>query len=108
MTPARRPPSTRPAPRDHQTRDRFVADFDTTLLVEAGAEWRRSSLPGMPDPPLRGQDEPASPGIDEAGVDRAQIRAMLDLSPEDRLRVVEAFLDSVLAIRRANEAGRVR
>lgn len=62
----------------------------------------------MPDPTLRGQDEPASPAIDEAGVDRAQIRAMLDLSPEDRLRVVEAFLDSVLAIRGANEAGRVR
>ncbi|HVO13266.1 MAG TPA: UvrD-helicase domain-containing protein, partial [Vicinamibacteria bacterium] len=29
--------STRPAPRDHQARDRVVTDFKTTLLVEAGA-----------------------------------------------------------------------
>jgi len=62
----------------------------------------------MPDPTPRGQDEPASPEIDEAGVDRAQIRAMLDLSPEERLRVMEAFRDSVLAIRGANEPGGVR
>ena len=63
----------------------------------------------MPDPRLPGQDEQAPPEIDEAGVDRAQIRAMLDLSPEGRLRAMEAFRDSVLAIRGANDdAGRVR
>lgn len=53
-------------------------------------------------------DEPLAPDIDEAGVDRAQIRAMLDLSPEARLRVMEEFVNGVLAIREANEKGRVR
>lgn len=62
----------------------------------------------MSAPLSRADDEPAAPEIDEAGVDRAQIRAMLDLSPEDRLRVVEEFVDSVRAIREANEPGRVR
>jgi hypothetical protein len=62
----------------------------------------------MSAPVSRADDEPAAPEIDEAGVDRAQIRAMLDLSPEDRLRVVEEFVRSVRAIREANEKGRVR
>jgi hypothetical protein len=53
-------------------------------------------------------DTPALPEIDEAGVDRAQIRAMLALSPEERLRLVEEFLDSVAETREANEAGPVR
>lgn len=58
----------------------------------------------FPDP----QGETAAPEVDEEGVDRAQIRAMLDLGPEDRLRVMEEFLDGVLAIRAANEAGPIR
>ena len=62
----------------------------------------------MSAPVSRAADEPAVPEIDEAGVDRAQIRAMLDLSPEDRLRVVEEFVNSIRAIREANEKGRVR
>jgi hypothetical protein len=33
---------------------------------------------------------------------------MLDLSPEERLRLVEEFLDSVAETREANEAGPVR
>lgn len=37
--------------------------------------------------------------IDENGVDRAQIRAMLALSPEERLKRVEEFVESVLEIR---------
>ena len=53
-------------------------------------------------------DTPAAPEIDEAGVDRAQIRAMLALSPEERLRLVEEFLDSVAETREANEASPVR
>jgi hypothetical protein len=42
--------------------------------------------------------------IDENGVDRAQIRAMLALSPEERLRKVEEYVESVLEIRERNGA----
>ena len=56
----------------------------------------------MPSSP---PDEDArSPDIDENGVDRAQIRAMLALTPEERLRRVEGFVESVLEIRELNEA----
>jgi hypothetical protein len=48
------------------------------------------------------------PDIDENGVDRAQIRAMLALTPEERLRRVEEFVESVLEIRELNEARPVR
>jgi hypothetical protein len=51
---------------------------------------------------------PEAPDIDENGVDRAQIREMLRLSPEDRLRCVEDFVESVLEIREINGAGTVR
>jgi hypothetical protein len=40
--------------------------------------------------------------IDANGVDRAQIRAMLDLTPEARLRKVEDFAQSVIEIRERN------
>lgn len=53
-------------------------------------------------------DSPAEPDIDENGVDRAQIRAMLELTPEERLRRVEQFVESVLEIRRLNEERPVR
>ena len=42
--------------------------------------------------------------IDENGVDRAQIRAMLALSPEQRLKRVEDFVESVIEIRERNGA----
>jgi hypothetical protein len=42
--------------------------------------------------------DPAPPDIDENGVDRAQIRAMLALTPEERLAKVEEFVDSVREI----------
>jgi hypothetical protein len=42
--------------------------------------------------------------IDENGVDRAQIRAMLALSPEERLKRVEEFVECVLEIRERNGA----
>jgi hypothetical protein len=56
----------------------------------------------------RSREVPALPEIDAAGVDRAQIREMLALGPEERLRLVEEFLDSVAETREANEAGPVR
>jgi hypothetical protein len=51
---------------------------------------------------------PAEPDIDECGVDRAQIRAMLLLTPEERLKRVQAFVESALEIRELNEQGPVR
>jgi hypothetical protein len=53
-------------------------------------------------PPASSQSTPAAPDIDESGVDRAQIRAMLALAPADRLRRVEEFVQSVLEIRALN------
>ena len=47
-------------------------------------------------------DEPAEPDIDESGVDRAQIRAMLALTPEERLRRVEGFIQSAFELRELN------
>lgn len=44
------------------------------------------------------------PDIDENRVDRAQIRGMLALTPEERLRRIEEFVESVLQIRELNEA----
>jgi hypothetical protein len=40
--------------------------------------------------------------IDENGVDLAQIRAMLALTPAERLARVTAFMNSLLAIRARN------
>ena len=56
-----------------------------------------------PDAPAPGQ-----PDIDENGVDRAQIRAMLELTPEERLRRIEEFVESALEIRELNETRPVR
>ena len=51
---------------------------------------------------------PAEPDIDAAGVDRVQIRAMLALTPEERLRRVEEFVESALEIRELNAPRPVR
>jgi len=51
---------------------------------------------------------PAAPDLDENGVDRAQIRAMLALTPEERLRFVTAFVESALEIRELNAPRPVR
>ena len=51
---------------------------------------------------------PTGPDIDENGVDRAQIRAMLKLTPEARLKRVQEFVESALEIRKRNERGRFR
>ncbi len=57
-----------------------------------------------PPPVPEGSTRPAIE-IDENGVDRAQIRAMLDLTPEERLRKVEDFVRGLVEIRDRN-AGR--
>jgi hypothetical protein len=49
-----------------------------------------------------------APEIDAAGIDREQIRAFLGLTPEERLRRVEEYVESVLEIRDINAAGGVR
>jgi len=51
---------------------------------------------------LPDDESPAAPDIDENGVDRAQILAMLALTPEERLRYVEEFVESALEIRDLN------
>ena len=48
------------------------------------------------------------PDIDENGVDRTQIRAMLALTPEERLRKVEEFVEAALEIRELNAPRPVR
>lgn len=45
----------------------------------------------------------ATPDIDWRGVDRAQIRRMLAMSPSERLEWLETFLASVADIRAWNE-----
>jgi hypothetical protein len=47
------------------------------------------------------------PDVDANGVDRAQIRAMLRLTPEQRLRAAEEFIESALEIRELNAAASV-
>lgn len=51
---------------------------------------------------------PAAPDIDSDGVDRAQIRAMLALTPEERLHRAQEFIEAALAIRELNAARGVR
>ncbi len=56
-------------------------------------------------------DEPIAapaPDLDSAGVDRAQIRAMLALTPEERLRRVEELVESILEVRELNAARPLR
>ena len=52
--------------------------------------------------------DPLEPDVDDNGVDRAQIRAMLALAPEERLRRVEEFVEAALEIRALNAARPVR
>ncbi len=51
---------------------------------------------------------PGADGIDENGVDRNQIREMLQLTPEQRLSRVQLFVESVQQIRELNEERPVR
>jgi hypothetical protein len=52
--------------------------------------------------------DPCEPDIDENGVDRAQIRQMLELTPAERLLVIQNLADSVAEIRRLNGPSAVR
>jgi len=52
-------------------------------------------------------EDPDPPDIDEAGVDRAQIRALLALTPAERLRRMEDFIDSLQQIRPAASSAAV-
>jgi hypothetical protein len=51
---------------------------------------------------------PSAPDIDQKGVDRAQIREMLDLTPAERLLVIQNLADSIAEIRRLNGQSAVR
>jgi hypothetical protein len=51
---------------------------------------------------------PVDPDIDENGVDRAQIRAMLALTPSERLRRVQEFVEAAMRIREANAQRPIR
>jgi hypothetical protein len=51
---------------------------------------------------------PVDPDIDENGVDRAQIREMLALTPAKRLLVIQNLADSIEELRRLNGTGAVR
>lgn len=51
---------------------------------------------------------PPPPAINEDGVDLAQIRAMLALTPEERLRKCEEFAASMQEIRELNDARPIR
>ena len=62
----------------------------------------------MPHAPVAVSPEPSPPDIDENGIDCAQIREMLRLNPEERLRRVEAFVEAALEIRELNEPRPVR
>jgi hypothetical protein len=50
----------------------------------------------------RDDDQPCAPDIDDQGVDRAQIREMLALSPRERLRRIQEFVESAMRIRELN------
>jgi hypothetical protein len=56
----------------------------------------------------RADSAPDASAVDDKGVDREQIRAMLRLTPEERLRRVQEFVESVLEIRELNEKRALR
>ncbi len=75
--------------------------------------WVRPETPGgklasMTDSFAGSSIVPCEPDIDENGVDLAQIREMLDLTPAERLLVIENLADSIAQIRRLNEPRAVR
>ena len=80
-----------------------------TATMYGAAASRRGVLvlPPMPSPPAD-PEAPSAPVYDESGIDREQIRRMLALSPEERLRRVQEFVESALAIRELNEKRQVR
>ena len=55
-----------------------------------------------------GPDLVPVPDIDQNGVDRAQIRQMLALTPAERLLVIQNLSDSIAEIRRLNGTSALR
>ena len=51
---------------------------------------------------------PREPDIDDGGVDLAQIREMLDLTPEERLLVIQNLTDAIAEIRALNGPRAIR
>ena len=49
---------------------------------------------------------PCEPDLDENGIDLAQIRAMLDLTPAERLSHVTRFASALLEVRVRNDGPR--
>lgn len=56
----------------------------------------------MSDEQVAPEPLPCEPDIDENGVDLAQIRAMLDLTPAERLSQVAKFTNALIEIRALN------
>ena len=56
------------------------------------------------------QDLPSEPAltVDSRGVDRAQVRRMLSLSPAERLRWLEEIVTDIAALQRLNEKRALR
>jgi hypothetical protein len=52
--------------------------------------------------PAAADAAPSEPDIDENGVDLAQIRAMLDLAPAERLSQVAKFTNALIEMRALN------
>ena len=57
----------------------------------------------MTEAPAAPARDPCEPDIDENGVDLAQIRAMLDLTPAERLDRVARFTSALIELRARNE-----
>ena len=53
-------------------------------------------------------ESPCEPDVDENGVDLAQIREMLDLTPVERVMVIERLVNSIVEIRSLNEPRPIR
>ena len=57
---------------------------------------------------LEPHERPVEPDVDDSGVDLAQIRQMLELTPAERLLVIQNLVDSVAEIRALNGPRAVR
>ena len=53
-------------------------------------------------------NETTKPVIDEQGVDRVQIRRMLDMTPIERLAWLEEFMRSLAELRERNAKRQIR
>ena len=62
-----------------------------------------AKLSSMADEVAAPAESPCEPDIDENGVDLAQIRAMLDLTPAERLDRVARFTSALIELRALNE-----